>query len=272
LSQLLHRAKIARKLKFIEIIFNLRLELPENITPDHVQYIETIFRGLTEGEFVSRGSATTVFLRARDVNLSELPVSTPGSFRYCLGTEQALLYPHRILDVGPYHLILNKAIVANPQALSHLRQGKDSWVRFEVLDSQITYRYEKYVRRERHKLIQRKLSRFCAVLDEEEAAELAGTVVEPLISDVSPAAAIQIAVGWLQYHGLGDRLSAQDPILDRDHEQWRVPINVVYPNGQGAPVGELQIEVKSGALVEEPSPEALHQKGLALAEKILRVG
>jgi hypothetical protein len=272
LARILYRAKIARKLKFIESVFKVRLTLPENITPDHVQYVETIFRGLTEGEFLSRGNGVTVFLKAADVNLSELPLSKAGPYKHYLGTEQALLFPQRVLDVGPYYLIFKRAIVANPAPLSYLREGRDSWVRFEVLDGQITYRYEKYVRPERHRLVQQKLNRFYAALISEEPPELARTVLAPLISDVLPDAAIQIAVGWLQYHSFPDAFSAQNPILDEGRGFWRVPIYVVYSNGKGAPVCEMLIDLKTGSILEEPSPEMLRQQGLALAEKILRVG
>lgn len=272
LGNILNRAKIARKLKFIENIFKLRLTLPENITPDHVQYIETIFRGLTEGEFVSRANGTTVFLRAAEVVMSELPVSTPGAFKYCLGTEQALLFPQRVLDVGPYYLILRRAIVANSELLTHLRNGHDSWVRFEILDGQITYRYEKYLRPERHKLVQQKLDRFYSALVLAESHELATTLLEPLISDVRSDAATLIAVGWLQYHSFADRFSPQEPVLEKDNGLWRVPIHITYTTAKSVPVGEILIDIKTGGIVEEPSPELIRKRGLTQAEKMLRVG
>lgn len=274
-SSMLYRAKIARKLKFIESIFNITEILPENITPDHVRYIDGIFRGLTEGEFTTRGDAITVFLRAADCDLDAPPFSDVGPFNYFLGSEQALLFhPHqayRVLNVGPYYLKLQRAIVANRSLLSPLRAGQDSWVRFEVLDSQITYHYEKYARPERHKLVQKKLKRFHHLLNSEEPSELADTLLDPLISDVLPDEAIKIAVGWLQYHDFPDRFSPQEPALDSERACWRVPIYVVYANGKGACVGELLIDLKTGSINDEPSPELMHQEGLALGEKILRV-
>src|SRR5216684_6764078 len=74
-SSILYRAKLARKLRFIERTFNLTETLPEDITPHHVQYIEAIFRGLTEGEFTTRGTGITVFLRAAEVDLDAPPFS-----------------------------------------------------------------------------------------------------------------------------------------------------------------------------------------------------
>ena len=275
-SSILYRAKIARKLRFIERMFNLTAVLPEDITPSHVQYIEAIFRGLTEGEFTTRGNAVTVFLRAAEVDLDAPPFSEVGSFEYCLGNEQALLFqqngPYRVLNVGTYYLKLQQAIVANRTPLTRLREGQDTWVRFEVFNSQITYRYEKYARPERHTLVQQKLGRFHHLLAAEEPSDLADTLLDPLISDVLLAEAVKIGVGWLQCHDFPDRFSPQDPILDAERACWRLPIYIVYASGKYAPVGELFIDLKTGSIVDEPSPEMMYQKGLALGEEILRAG
>lgn len=274
-GSMLYRAKIARKLRFIERIFNLAEVLPEDVTPNHVQYIETIFRGLTEGEFTTRGDGITVPLRAADVDLSAPPFSEAGPFEYFLGNEQALLFqPDRrytVLDTGPLYLELQRAVIANRSQISRLRDGQDSLVRFEVLDSQITYRYERYSQPKRHKQMRQKLEHFHYFLSSQEPTELAATLFEPLISDVRPDQAIKISVGWLQYHDFPDRFSPQEPTLDSEVGCWRVPIDVIYANGKGAFVGELLIDLKTGSIIDEPSPDLMHQKGLALGEKILRV-
>jgi len=273
-SSILYRAKLARKLRFIERTFNLTETLPEDITPHHVQYIEAIFRGLTEGEFTTRGNAITVHVRAAELDLDAPPFSEAGSFEYCLGNEQALLFqpgrPYTLLDMGPYYLKLQRAVIANRRILSRLREGQDAGVRFEVLDSQITYRYERYSRPERHKLVLHNLERFHHLLNSEEPSDLADTLFDPLISDVLPDEAITIAVGWLQYHDFPDRFSPQQPILDDERAGWRVPIYIVYASGKHAPVGELLIDLKTGSIINEPAPELVFEHGLALGETILR--
>src|SRR5205085_9670579 len=50
IRELLYRAKFARKLGFIQRLFNIVLTLPENITADQAQRVDTLFRGITEGE------------------------------------------------------------------------------------------------------------------------------------------------------------------------------------------------------------------------------
>jgi len=152
-----------------------------------------------------------------------------------------------------------------------LREGKNLWVRFEVLDGQIGYRYERYARPDAHKRVQQKLKRFYSQLVAQESQSLAETLLQPLILDVPRHEAIKIAVGWLEYHNFPDRFSPQEPILNKDRACWRLPIYIVYASGKGAPVGELLIDLKMGSIIDEPSPELMYQEGLALGEKILRV-
>jgi len=269
---ILHRAKLARKLKFIEHLYKVRFTLPEDITPEQVRRIETLFRGITEGEFVSRGKAITVPVKAVDTNLSEPPFSQIGPYTQLLGIEEAVLDHPQLLDVGPVYFSLKRASVANRMVLASIREGENQWVRFEVLDNQITYRFERYASRDRHRRVRQRLNQFYSQLKREEPPELAVTLTQLLMSDVSAAEAVQIAVGWLEYHNLPDRFSPQEPVLDESRACWRVALYVVYASGKSAPVGELLIELKTGSVVEEPSAETLYQQGIALAENFLRVG
>ncbi len=269
---LLYRAKLMRKLSFVESLFSAWFTVPENIAPEQVRRVETLFRGITEGKFVTRGNAITVPVKAADVNLSEPPFSGVGPYEQFLGAEEAVLDYPRLLDVGPVYFSLNRAVVANPIALANLRRGQDQLVRFEVLDNLITYRFERYASRDRNRLSKQRLNQFYSRLRREESPELAATLKEPLMSDVMSSEATEIVVGWLEDHELPDRFSPQEPVLDEERGCWRVPIYLVYAGGDSAPVGELLIDLKTGSIVEEPSPEAMYREGRALAEKILRVG
>jgi len=269
---LIYRGKLARKLGFIESLFRTRFSVPENITPEQVRRVETLFRGIIEGEFVMRGNAITVPVRAADVNLAEPPFSGIGPYEQFLGAEEAVLDHPRLLDVGPVYFSLNRAAVANKSALAALRDGRDQWVRFEVLDNLITYRFERYTARDKHKRVMQKLNQFHSRLEREEPPELAATLTEMLTSDVVPAEAAEIAIGWLEYNNLPDRFSPQEPVLDEERGCWRVPIYLVYAEGNSAHVGELLIDPKTGSVIEEPSPEEMYREGRALAEKVSRVG
>lgn len=267
---LLYRAKLFRKLSFIENTFNQRFVVPENISPDQVRRIETLFRGITEGEVLTRGRDITVPVKANSVNLSEPPFSGLGPYVQSLGTQEAVLDHPRLLDTGPVYFEIKRAVVANQRLLEPLRNGRDSWVRFEVLDSQIVFRFEKYANPARLKRSQQRLTRFYFDLMSQEPPELARTLLELLTSDVLPAEASEIADGWIQYHNLPDRFSPQDPILDQQHDCWRVPIFLVFANGEHGHVTDLLIDLKTGSMIEEPSGEAVREEALAIAENILR--
>lgn len=271
MRELLYRAKFARKLGFIQKLFNVRFTLPENITAEQAGRVETLFRGITEGEFVSRGKDICVPVKAAAVNLSEPPFSGAGPYTHYLGNEEAVLDHPQLIDTGPVYFILKRAVVANQKLLAPLREGRDAYVRFEVFDNQITFRFARYAKPDKHKRAQQRLNQFRSQLERQEPPELAATLSEALMSDVLPDGAIQIAVGWLEYHKFPDRFSPQEPILDEERACWRVPIYIVYASGNGAPVGELLIDLKTGSIVEEPSAEVMRRDGLASAEKILRV-
>ena len=267
---LLRYANLVRKLSFIERLFSVKFELPDDITADQVRRAETVFYGVTDGEFICRNKDIRLPVRSKDIDLSLAPFSANGSYTQLLGYKEIVL--GQWLDVGPFYVTLKNAIVANKFALTQLREGRDSDVRFEVLNNQLIFRFETYARLEAHKDIETKLRQFYSQLRREEPSELAHTLMESLTSDVSSAEALEIATGWKDYSGLPDRFCPQDPIFDEEHGRWRVPIFLVYANGQGGPVGELLIDLKTGSVIAEPSAEEMQQKGLALAEKILRAG
>jgi hypothetical protein len=268
----LHRARLARKLRFIENMFRVKFTQPEDVTAEQVRRIETLFRGITEGEFTIRGRAITVPVSTTEINPSSPPFSGIGPYRHYLGAGEVVLDYPKLLDIGPTYFMLDTAMVASQRVLTPPRDGKNALIRFEVLDNRITYRFEKYAKREGHKRAQLKLNQFYSQLLQEESPGMADTLLEPMIEDVPSKEATEIAVGWLEINDFHDRFSPQEPILDEERGRWRVPVYVVYAGGEGAPVGELQIDLKTGSIVDEPSAEAMYHEGMAKAENILRVG
>lgn len=59
----------------------------------------------------------------------------------------------------------------------------------------------------------------------------------------------------------------QDPEQD-EAGLWRVPIWIAYASGQGAPVSEVTIDAKTGAVTPKVSPEEMKDLGLAAARKL----
>ncbi len=231
--------------------------------------MDIVFRGITEGQFTTHGSKLTFKnISASEIDLTKPPFNGVGAFFHEVEGSNILLYKQ--LPIGPVRIHLDKAELASPKVVDHIRKGLTSPidVSFEVLDNQITYRFESYARKPRSQRMQR-LNRFKHELAQQEPKELVNLVDETLQNDVSSDEALQIAVGWTQYNDLPDRYCPQEPELDSDSRHWRVPIYLIYTSGEGGPVGEIIIDVKTGEIVSHTPIEEIRSKGLALAEQIL---
>jgi hypothetical protein len=265
-------ANLARKLKYIQNAFNIEFSLPLEIYGRDFMITESIFRGITEGEFTIRAPYVEFpKVSPSDIDLTKPPFEGCGTFSGRT-SEKITLFDKQIL-VGPVTVHLDKAELASPKVVEHIRKGLNSPidVSFEVLDNQVTCRFESYVRKPRSQRMQR-LKRFKYELAKKEPRELFDLIDESFQGNVSSKEASQIAVGWTLYQGLPDRYCPQEPELDNDTKRWRVPIYLVYANGEGGPVGELIIDLKSGKIIEHTPLEEMRSKAHCLAEKIFHAG
>ncbi|MEW6207934.1 MAG: hypothetical protein AB1631_06175 [Acidobacteriota bacterium] len=266
-QRLLHWAKLSRKLKYIERVFNIKFTLPQECSADEVYKIETIFRGITESEFALRSSDITfVDIPSSEIDLTRPPFDGIGSFSRIVGSYTELFGKN--LDTGPLEIILEKAELADPNVIRQIRSGstKPMNVRFEVLDNQVVHRFESYARQP-HKRLAQRLNRFKQELAREEPPELVDLVTESLQSDVSFDETHQIAVGWQFYNHLPDRFCPQDPEIDPATGHWRVPVWLVYTNGEGGPVGEIMIDRKTGKIISHTSIEEMRSQASSLIDK-----
>lgn len=270
-KQNLYKAKIFRKLKYIEETFGLCFSVPETISGPEVQQIEIMFRGITEGEFRGRANAMSFKLPPSMIDLAKPPFSGIGEFSYEVGAPIKLF--DQSVPVGHFTVHIEKAEFANPRVVDPISRGSREpiEVRFEVLDNQVVYRFEDYVRQPRLYLRQR-LDQFKQQLALEEPPQLVDLVDEPIQGDVSSREATQIAVGWTFYSHLPDRFCPQEPEIDQPTGHWRVPIWLVYADGQGGHVGDLLIHKKTGVILTHTSIEELRSKAMALAETMLHAG
>lgn len=269
-TELFQLAKLIRKLKFIQTTFKeIKFLLPSKFTGNDLRRVEILYRGITEGEFRLRAADFTFpRISPSDIDLTKPPFEGCGQISRRI-TDSMKLFGER-LPVGPITVHLDKAELASPRVVDHIRKGltEPIDVRFEVLDNQIIYRFETYARSSRKQRL-RKLKEFKQELARKEPRALVDLIDESLQNDVSSDEAAQIAMGWTQYNDLPDRYCPQEPELDRDSGYWRVPIYLVYANGEGGPVGELIIDIKTGKIIKETPIEELRSKGLALAKQIL---
>ena len=270
-EKLLYGAKLYRKLKYIERVFNVKFSLPNEISSKEVQSVERVFRGITEGAFSMRYAEATFRFSPHDINLSEPPYSSPGHFDAIISEEIGLF--DQSLRVGLVTVYIDRAHLANPRVMDEVLKGSNEpvLVRFEILDNQMRFRFEDYVKQSREALVE-PLERFKQELALEDPEELVDLVSEPLAKDVSSSEAAQIAVGWTFYTRLTDRFCPQDPEIDQSTGHWRVPIWLVYANGEGGSVGDLLIHKKSGVILSHTPMEEIRSRAMALADTILHAG
>jgi hypothetical protein len=257
-------ARICRKLKFIENVFNLKFSLPDVFSSEDLSNLEIVFRGITQGEFSVRASDFTFpSILSSEIDLTKPPFEGCGSFSHTIG-DQITLFGQR-LPVGSVTVHLEKAAMGSLKVVEHIRKGSKEPVdvRFEVLDNQIVYRFEDYVRQPREHFIQQ-LERFKKQLALEEPKELVDLIDESLQKDVSSEEALQIAMGWTQYNDLPDRFCPQDPEIDPTTGHWRVPVCLVYASGEGGPVGEIIIDKKTGIIISQTPLEDMHSRASSL--------
>lgn len=267
-SDVLLYAKVSRKLRFLEEFFGTRFVCPNQFTTKDLAQLETLFRGVTEGEFSTRRSEMIFDCSPPVAELSRPPFSAPGPLS-CTFSDQHFLLLDQKLDTGPLTVQIDRAVLGNTRDLAKIRSGHllPGGVRFVVLDLQVKYRFEDYARCPPQERGQ-KLKQFRAKLLQEEPEELVQLLTEPLISDVSSERAIQIVNGWLQYYDFPDRYCPQDPILEGD--QWRVPVWITYPTVRGAKVEDIFVNVKTGVINAPLTPAEMRDLGKSIASKILR--
>jgi hypothetical protein len=252
-------AALCRKLQFIQEVFREKLILPNKISSDAVRMVELLYRGITEGEFTSRDSNLTFkgITLSKD-SLKKSPFTQPGLFSHKVGPYIELL--GKKFQVGSIVTIIERAALGNPRVIKevHTNPDKPVDVRFEVLDNLVRYRFEMYAQKPKKQRTQ-KLNLFKQKLAREEPQWIVDLIDESLQDDLSADEALQIAAGWQQYNDLPDRFCPQEPILDEANRCWRVPIYLVYANGEGGQVGTISIDLKTGKVIQQTPIDQMFQ-------------
>lgn len=134
--QFLDRAKLYRKLKFIQNVFRVQFTIPQSISADEVSIIDNTFRGITEGEFTTRSSeGTFTEVAPSEIDLTQPPFDGIGHFSRKIG-DKVFLFGKKF-DVGPITISMEKADLADPNVVRQIRSGSTQPmnVRFAVLDN-----------------------------------------------------------------------------------------------------------------------------------------
>lgn len=273
-QELQNLASIIRKLKYIEGVFNRCFSIPDEFQPEDVYRTEVVFRALTEGEFSMRGRRFTApQMKPANFRMNEPPFSGPGPFLVESKTEeeQTTELLGNKLNLGPVAVTLHDSVVVNRSLLRQLDPASQEPVtlRFVVRDNQIHYRFANYAGPHERKQNQQRFTQFRNRLLSEEPNELVSLVDESLQPDVSSEEAMRIGMAWLIYNNFPDRYSSQRPMRHRQSGYWLVPVWLAYSNGTGGPVGELQVDVRTGAVADHTPIQQMRERGAALAETLL---
>jgi hypothetical protein len=276
-EDLRYLASIVRKLKYIEEVFNTRFTIPDGFQPADVELTELVFRALTEGEFSMRSSRFTLpEFKPANFRLDEPPFSGPGEFSVPSRTEeeQSTTLLGKKLLLGPVVVTLRDSVVANRVMLGKLDPASETpvAVRLVVRDNQVHYRFGNYVGSFNTKKRRRKFARFKKRLLAEEPAELVSLVDDSLQPDVSNEEAMRVGMTWLLYNNFPDRYCSQEPIREQQSGKWLVPVWLAYSDGRGGPVGELQVDIRTGTVTDHTPVAHMRKRGAALAETLRNAG
>jgi len=269
-KQLLYRAKLHRKLRFIEKVFEKnRFIVPQNIAPNEAQHVEILFRGLTEGEFINPSDS---FITIYNYKITKDDLQNNFLFtkrEFSLEFNEKFFVLGRFFDVGKIAIKVKNACIANPKVVKNVTENEVIEVlRLNVYNSQIQYVFEKYKGRERLSKNKQKLERFKDSLAREEPAFLTTLLDEPL-AEVNEKSAIEILEALLQYYDFPDRFSVLKPKLERN--RWKVPIALTYPKYEPIFLTNAFVDVKTGKVEMKISFDELLKKGKKKAKEVFSI-
>jgi hypothetical protein len=269
-KRMLYRAKLFRKLGFIERVFEkTKLNVPENITPDEAQQIEILFRGLTEGDFTSPSDS---FVTIYKYKVSKQDVQNSFLFskrEFSLESNENFFLLGRFFELGKIIVKIEKASVANPRKIRDVKENEIiDELKLNVFDSQIRYIFEKYNRTEKLSKNKQKLERFKAILRNEEPDFLMSLLDESL-TEIDDKSAVKTLEALLQYYDFPDRFSVLKPILEEN--QWRVPIGLTYPNQKTIWLTDAFVNIRTKKVELKISFDELLKKGKRKAKEVFSI-
>ena len=266
-KQMRFRAKLFRKLGFIENKFRTKFNVPENIPFQETIQIEVLFRGITEGKFsIPMGDSIQIFnyeITEEDLENSSVPKNKSFSFEFI----EDLYALGKLFPVGKIKVEARKASIANPKILRNHKAGDVlSSLRLNVFDYQICHEFEKYSDSEQLLKNKRKLEQFKNTLRKEEPEYLVDLLDEPL-AELDNKSALEIVEGLLQYHDFPDRYSVLTPELKENN--WKVSIALTYPDREPIFLTDAFVDVRTGKVEMEISFDELLKKGRNKAAEAL---
>lgn len=265
-----YRAKLFRKLAFLEYFFDRRFSIPIQLPWQDAMAIEILFRGITEGEFeFPAGRAFRIPLNTVDLSsLNNPPFSHPGKWVYKLPVDIETILGV-VFPVGPRTITANRATLANPRSLMDIKRGQGSnEVSINILDHVVSCRFEKYADSKKLQVNKGKLNKFKNLLRKNEPDALV-SLLDSSLASIPSDVAIEMAEGILQFYDFPDRFILSDPALFE--ENWHIKIGLTYSDRDPFWLDTLIIDRNTGRLSMKKSFEDLLEEGRKLSREIFSV-
>lgn len=264
---MLQRAKLSRKLRFLEWFFKTTFTLPEEFDGNDIRQIEILFRAVTEGEFsVPAGDSITIFNYKPDKEDLQNG-SNHRKKEFNIEFNEDLMVLGKFIPTGKMRFRAEKAAIANPRVLKNYKKNAViPSLQLNIYDYQIHHRFEKYTNSQRLLRNKQKLEQFKDNLRKEESEFLVELLDEPLSREMTDKIAVDIIEGLLQYHDFPDRFSVLEPSLEKN--KWRVPIALTYPKYEPIWLADAFVDVRTGKVEMKASFDALLKKGKKKAKEL----
>jgi hypothetical protein len=251
-----NRARIARKLAFLEVLFNVRFFLPDYIDFREVLGIEVLFRGATEGEFSMPATGSM------DVPVESFVESSlqgePNQWTMLIPGQDLL----GVRFPTPHYVYAPRG-VADTDLRRKVKHGyRPETIRLHVLDHQLHCSFPRWKDSANLRKNQALLTQLHKRLLSEESREIADLLVEPLASLTSETA-LEIAYGVLQFADFPDRYVFSPPT--NQGADWKLLLGLTNRDAEPTWITDVVVDGRTGEVKFGLSFEAIRAEGKKVA-------
>lgn len=275
LKTLIYRARVFRKLRFLEIALGVEFPIPSVMSNDDIATIDTVFRGLTRGNVFSKMHSATL---SRENGTPEYieslsdRIGKPASFDHVFTLFGVPL-------VGPVLGVIMDSTIDNIYELRQIaeeikagKQVESIEIVLGSLSGQVTFHFKKSV--DELKATINQLVDFLKTLADVEPIELAEQVWSPISGEVSSLESAEIAIAFVRFAKGADtkftiQVLRQD--LSVDSKYWVVQLALINKNQEDkADLALVFVNRWTGQIFHPPTKEKASQlAGKNLPGKIL---
>lgn len=265
LKTLVYRARVFRKLRFLEIALGVEFPIPPEMSNDDIATIDTVFRGLTRGN---------VYIKADTIGLTKDQV-TMDSIRSILEiVGKPVSFEHRfelfgvILPMKPVLGVVMNGSVENRYELEQLSESLEPGqivdsikVKVRSFTGQVTFHFKRSNDEIKSSIEQ--LIAFHDSLKEKEPEDLAQQLWFPINGEVSSLEAAEIAMAFV-FLGKNPEVKLTIKVigcdLSMDSKYWVVQLVLINKNQEAkADLALVFVNRWTGTIFHPPTKEEAFQ-------------